>query len=100
MTMSKYDRLIYKKNAMNLSKLLNDRLISRSINEKKITFIINKFELIFSSNELTYSSIRKRTSARRIARSCAVSSRQNKTTRTRLLTCRKRTFLKMCKNVR
>ena len=83
MTINKHDRFIYKKNAIDLSKFLNDRLISQSIDAKKITFVIDKFELIFSSNELIYFNIRKRTNIKRSARFYAILFKQNNTSTNR-----------------
>ena len=64
MTMNKHDRLIYKKKTINLLKLLNDQLISRLADEKKIMLIIDKFEFIFSDNKLIFSNICKRIDAK------------------------------------
>ncbi len=77
MTMSKHDRLIYKRETMNLSKLMNDQLIPRSADGKKFMLVTNKFEVRFFDNELILASVRKRTSARRTAKPCAITARQS-----------------------
>jgi len=96
MMVGKHDRLTYKKGTIDLSKLLDNRLIPRSANAREITLVTSKFRLIFSSNGLTYPSIRKRTSARRTARSRSITLEQNYVVRTRLSTYRKMTFLELC----
>ena len=90
MTINKHDRLTYKKDTINLSKFLNNQLIFRLIDVKKITLVINKFKFIFSSNEFTYFNIRKRTSVKRSARFYVISFKQNNITRIELLICRKK----------
>ena len=97
---NKYNRLIYKKDIIKLLKFLNDRLISRLVDTRKITLIIDKIEFIFSSNKLIYSNIRKRINMRRSIKLYAISFKQNNTAWTELLICRKRTFLKRYKKVR
>jgi len=62
---------------MNLSKLMNDQLISRSADGKKFMLVTNKFEVRFFDNELILASVRKRTSARRTAKPCAITARQS-----------------------
>ncbi len=76
-TVSKHGRLIYKRGTMNLSKLMNDQLIPRSADGKKFMLVMSKFEARFSGNKLILASVRKRTSARRTARPCAITARQS-----------------------
>lgn len=77
MTVGKHGRLTYEKGTMDISKLLNDQLISRSVDGKEFIPVTGKFEAKFFSNRLILTSIRKRTSAKRTAGPCAVTSRQN-----------------------
>ena len=96
MTVGKHGRLTYKRGTMDLSKLLDDQVVSRSAGEKENMLVTGKFGTQFSRNRLIFASLRKQTSAGRTAGPCAVPSRQNNIARTRLSACRKTTFLELC----
>lgn len=98
--MGRHGRLIYKKGIIDLLKFLDNRLVPRSANAGETTLVTNKLGLIFSNNRLIYPNIRKKTSMGRNAGPYAVPSRQNNTKRTRLLTCRKKTFLETYRKVK
>jgi len=71
----KYGRLTYKKGTIDLSKLLDDRLVPRSAGGKETTLVTSKFRPILLSNRLIFPSIRKRTSAGRSTGPYTVPSR-------------------------
>lgn len=71
-------------------------MISRLINAREIMLVTNKLEIKFVRNELIFANIRKRTSAKRIARSRSITFEQNYVVRIKSLIYRKMTFLELC----
>lgn len=80
---------------MDLSKLLDDRLVPRSAGARETMLVTGKSVTKFTRNGLILASIRKRTSAGRTAGPRSVTPGQNYVVRTGPSTCRKMTFLEL-----
>ena len=96
MTVGRHGRLTYKKGTIDLSKLLDNRLVPRSAIARQTILVTGKSGTKFARNVLILASICKRTSAGRTAGPRSVTSGQNYVVRTGPSTCRKMTFLKLC----
>ena len=87
MTVGKHGRLTYRKGTMDLSNLLDDQLVPQGANGNKRMLVTGMLGTKFLRNRLILPSIRKRTSAGRVAGPCAITSRKHPAARTGLSAC-------------